>query len=96
MCLPKIFCPVFMFAFIFSLLLVFTFPAASISHFLTAAISSSCFFFQRNLSPFFKSLALASFLCYPRVSVNIKNNVEKDPTLLLFFLSMAMAIFLPN
>ena len=54
------------------------------------------FFFQRNLSPFFKLLALTGFLCYPRLSVNIKNNVEKDPTLLLFFLSMAMAIFLPN
>ena len=57
MCLPKILFPVFMFAFIF-----FTSAhvhlAASISHFLTAAMKFLFFFFQRNSCPLF-SLALA-------------------------------------
>ena len=38
MCLSKILFPVFLFAFIFSLSLIFTLLAASISHLLTAAM----------------------------------------------------------
>ena len=44
MCLPNILFPVFMFAFIFqSLLLIFTLLAASLSHFLTAALNFHVF-----------------------------------------------------
>ena len=43
MCLPKILLPVFMFPFLFSLPLIFTLLAASISYFLTAAMKFSCF-----------------------------------------------------
>ena len=42
MCLPEILFPVFLF-FFFSLPLNFTLLAASISHFLTAAMKFSCF-----------------------------------------------------
>ena len=43
MCLPKILFPVFIFAFIFSLPLIFTLLAVSISYFLTAAMKVSSF-----------------------------------------------------
>ena len=46
MCFPKILFPLFMLGFIFSLPLVFTLLAASISHFFTAAMKFSCFFFS--------------------------------------------------
>ena len=44
------------------------------------------FFFQRNSSPLF-SITRSSSFSVIQVSVNIKNSVEKDTTLLLFFLS---------
>ena len=46
----------------------------------------SMFFFLRNSSPLF-SIAHSSSFSVVHVSVNIKNNGEKDTTLLLFFLS---------
>ena len=46
MCLPKILFPVLTFAFVFSLPLIFTLLAESISHFLTAAKKFSCFSFN--------------------------------------------------
>ena len=52
MCLPKILFREFMFASVFSMPLIFTLLANSISHFLTASINFSCFnFFQQNSSP---------------------------------------------
>ena len=44
------------------------------------------FFFQRNSSPLFSVTRSSSFSVI-HVSVNIKNNVEKDTTLLFFSLS---------
>ena len=44
------------------------------------------FFFLRNSSPLFSITRSSSFSVF-HVSVNIKNNAEKDTTLLLFFLS---------
>ena len=46
----------------------------------------SMFFFLRNSSPLF-SITRSSSFSVIHVSVNIKNNAEKDTTLLLFFLS---------
>ena len=54
--------------------------AAGISHFLTAAIKFSCF--SSN------ELRLPSSFSVIHMSVNIKNNVEKDTTLKVFFLSL--------
>ena len=54
--------------------------AASISHFLTAAMKFSCF--SSN------EIRLPSSFSVIHVSLNIKNNVEKDTTLLFFFLSL--------
>ena len=87
MCLPDILSPVFMFAFIFHvLLLIFTLLAASIiSHFLTSALNFHVFLFLQNSSLLFPITRSSSFSVI-HVSVNIKNNVEKDTTLLLFFL----------
>ena len=59
--------------------------AASISHFLTAALNFRVFFL-RNSSPLF-SITHSSSFSVVHVSVNIKNNAEKDTTLLWFFLS---------
>ena len=74
-------CILFVRFFFFALPLIFTLLAASISHFLTATIKFSCFF-QKNSSPlFFISFSVI------HVSVDIKNNLEKDSTLLLCFLS---------
>ena len=53
--------------------------AASISHFLTATIKYSCF--SSN------EIHLPSSFSVIHMTVNIKNNVEKDTTLLYFFLS---------
>ena len=64
MCLPKILFPVFMFAFIFSLPLIFTLLAASISLFLTAAIKFSCFSSHEIRRLCFQSLALALSLLF--------------------------------
>ena len=46
----------------------------------------SMFFFLRNLSPLFSKTRSSSFSVV-HVSVNIKNNAEKDTNLLLLFLS---------
>ena len=84
MCLPKILFPVFMFAFIFSLLLIFTWPQHfSFSHRRYDEIFM--FFFQRNSSPLFSITSSSSFSVI-HVSVNIQNNFEKQ-TILLSFLS---------
>ena len=68
--------------FYFSLPLIFTLLAASISHFLTAALNFHVF-----LPTKFVSITRSSSFFVIHVSVNIKNNAEKDTTLLLFFLS---------
>ena len=85
MCLPNILFAVFMFAFIFHCrsfspcwplaFLIFSPP-----------LWISMFFFLRNSSPLF-SITRSSSFSVIHVSVNIKNNAEKDTTLLLFFLS---------
>ena len=59
MYLPKILFPVFMFTFVFSLPLIFTLLAASISHFLTSAMKFSCFPSNDIFFLCFQSLALA-------------------------------------
>ena len=69
--------------FYFSLLLIFTLLVASITHFLTAALNSK-FFFLRNSFPLF-SITRSSSFSVVHVNVNIKNNAEKDTTMLLFF-----------
>ena len=97
MCLRKIFFPEFMFAFIFSRLsVIFTLLAASISHFLTAAIKFPCVSSNEIRLLCFESL----FFCNPQITegVNIKNNVEKDTTFLVFFLSLKvqMAMQFPS
>ena len=69
----------------FSLPLIFTSLATSICHFLTEALNFHVFFL-RNSSPLF-SITRSSSFSVIHVSVNIKNNAEKDTTLLLFFLS---------
>ena len=85
MCLPNILFPVFIFAFIFHCrsfspcwplaFLIFSSP-----------LWISMFFFLRNSSPLFSITCSGSFSVID-VSVNIKNNAEKDTILLLFFLS---------
>ena len=71
--------------FYFSLPLIFTLLAASISHFLTAALNFHVFF-PKNSSPLF-SITRSSSFSVIQVSANIKNDAEKDTTLSLFFLS---------
>ena len=89
--MPKILFPVFMFAFIFSLQLIFPLLAARISHFLTAPpLWNFHVFLPAKFVSFDLNHSLELFLClslFLHVSVNIKNNVEKDTTLVLFFLS---------
>ena len=85
MCLPNILSPVFMFAFIFHC------RSFSLCWPLTFLIFSPplwifMFFFLRN-SPSLFSITRSSSFFVIHVSVNIKNNPEKDTTLLLFFLS---------
>ena len=61
--------------------------AASISHFPHRSHEIFMFFFQRNSSPLFLITHASSFSVI-QVSADVKNNVEKDSTLLLlFFLS---------
>ena len=64
--------------FYFSLPLIFTLLAASIAHCLTAAL---------NFHVFLPTKFGSSSFSVIHMNVNIKNNVEKDTTLLLFFLS---------
>ena len=85
MCLPNILSPVFMFAFIFHC------PSFSPCWPVAFLIVSPplwifMFFFPQNSSLLFSVTRSSSFSVI-HVSVNIKNNVEKDTTLLLFFLS---------
>ena len=95
MCLPNILFPVFMFAFIFHCrsfspccplaFLIFSLP-----------LWISMFFFLRNSSPLFLITRSSSFFVI-HVSVNIKNNAEKDKTLLFvfFFLKVRAAMLKP-
>ena len=84
MCSPNILSPVF-FAFIFHCR---SFSPCWLLAFLiySLPLSISMFFFLRNSSPLF-SITRSSSFSVIHVSVNIKNNAEKDTTLLLFFLS---------
>ena len=79
MCLPNILFPVFMFAFIFHCR---SFSPCCPLAFLTAALNFHVF-----LPTKFVSITRSSSFFVIHVSVNIKNNAEKDTTLLLFFLS---------
>ena len=85
MCLPNILSPVFMFAFIFhcrSFLPCWPLAFLIVSQ----PLWIFTFFFLQNSSLLFLVTRSSSFAVI-HVSVNIKNNVEKDTTLLLFFLS---------
>ena len=82
MCLPNILFPVFAFIFhcrSFSLCWPLAFLIFS------PPLWISMFFFPRNSSPSF-SITRSSSFSVIHVSVNIKNNTEKDTTLLLVFL----------
>ena len=86
MYLPKILFPVFMFAFIFSHLLIFPRPLAFLI-FSPPPWNFYVFLPTKFVSFVFTRFSSSSVI---HVSVNIKNNVEKDTTLLLllfFFLS---------
>ena len=74
MYLPKILFPVFMFTFVFSLPLIFTLLAASISHFLTSAMKFSCFSSNDIFFLCFQSLALALSL----LSTGIKRFIFQE------------------
>ena len=97
MCLPNNLFPVFMFAFIFHC------PSFSCCWPLAFLIVSPplwifMFFFPQNSSLLF-SIACSSSFSVNHVSVNVKNNVEKDTTLLffLFFLKPGRPCdFFPN
>ena len=85
MCLPNVLSPVLMFAFIFhcrSFLPCWP-PAFLI---VSQPLWIFTFFFLQNSSLLFLVTRSSSFTVI-HVSANIKNNVEKDTTLLLFFLS---------
>ena len=69
--------------FIFSQPLIFTLQAASISHFLSATMKFSGFSPDEIHLLCFQSLTLVLSFSVIHVSVNIKNNIEKDTTLLL-------------
>ena len=71
--------------FYFSLPLIFTLLAASISHFLTAALNFHVFLPTKFVSLF--SITRSFSFSVIHVRVNIKNNAERDTTLLVFFLS---------
>ena len=93
MSLRKIFFAEFMFAFIFlRLSVIFTLLAASISHFLTAAMKFPCVSPNEIRLLCFESL----FFCNPQITEGV--NVEKDTTFLVFFLSLKvqMAMRFPS
>ena len=75
--------------FYFSLPLIFTllarcFLAASISHFLTAALNFRVFLPTKFVSFVFND-SLQLFLCYPAIFVQTsENNAEKDTTVFVF------------
>ena len=84
-CLPKILFPVFMFAFIFSLPLIFIWPLAFL------IFSPPLCNFYVFLPTKFVSFVFTRFSCSSviHVSVNIKDNIEKDTTLLLLLLFLS-------
>ena len=85
MCLPNILSPVFMFAFIFHCCSFWLcWPLAFLI--VSQPLWIFMFFFLQN-SSLLSSITRSSSFSVIHVSVNIKNNVEKDTTLLLFFLS---------
>ena len=86
MCLPNILFPVFTFAFIFHCR-SFS-PCGPLVAFLIVSppLWIIMFFFLQNSFLLF-SITRSSSFSVIHVSVNIKNNVEKDTTLLLFFFS---------
>ena len=89
MCLPNILFPVFMFAFIFhcrSFLPCWPLAFLIVSQPLWIFM----FFLIQNSSLLFSVTRSSSFPVI-HASVNIKNNVEKDTTLLLFFLSKSLS-----
>ena len=85
MCLPKILFPVFMFAFIFSLPLISIWPLAFL------IFSPPLWNFYVSLPTKFVSFVFTRFSCSSviHVSVNIKDNIEKDTTLLLLLLFLS-------
>ena len=95
--LPNILFPVFMFGFVFPLPLFFSpcWPllagrfllAANISHFLTTPPPWKFHTFLPTKFVSFVLNTLSNSFSVIHVSVNIKNNVERDSTLLLIFLS---------
>ena len=68
--------------FYFSPPLIFTLLAAGISHFLTAALNFHVLFLRKS-SPLF-AITRSSSCSVIHVSVNIKDNTERDTTLLFF------------
>ena len=74
--------------FYFSLPLIFTLLAASISHFLTVALNFHVFLPTKVVSFVFKTRS--SSFSVINVSVHIKNNAEKDTT--FFFLKVRAAM----
>ena len=98
MCLPNILSPVFMFAFIFHCRsFSLWWPLAfSLSH---SRFECSCFS-SYKIRPLFFSITRSNSFSVIHVSVNIKNNAEKDTTLLLFkfsfLLSGQLYDFFPN
>ena len=89
MCLPNISVfPVFMFAFIFHCRSFSPcWPLAFLIF--SPRLWISTFFSLRNSTPLF-SITRSSSFSVIHVSLNIKNNAEKDTTLLLFFLSKSL------
>ena len=85
MCLPNILSPVFMFAFIFHCR---SFSPCWPLAFLIVSqpLWIFMFFFLQNSSLLF-SITRSSSFSVIHASVNIKNNIEKDTTLLLLFFS---------
>ena len=85
LCLRNILSPVFMFAVIFHCPSFSPWwPVAFLI--VSPPLGIFMFFFPQNSSLLF-SVTLSSSFTVIHVSVNIKNNVEKDRTVLLFFLS---------
>ena len=88
--LPNILFPVFMFGFVFPLPLFFHLTgrfllAANVSHFLTTPPPWKFHTFLPTKFVSFVLNTLSNSFSVIHVSVNIKNNVERDSTLLLIF-----------
>ena len=71
------------FRFYFSLPLIFTLLATSISHYLTATLNFHVFFLQS--SPLLFSITRSSSFFVIHMNVNMKNSIKKDTTFLCFF-----------